>query len=110
MVLQPYSSGATSRTVSANCHRWPATSSMVQSRSPYSRSVGGSSTRPVPTSTPELGTDVLDPHTDEVRHLIVLCWLCAAAFRAAASIRRPIAPIARAMAAWSTEQKSMAEV
>jgi hypothetical protein len=28
----------------------------------------------------ELGTDVLDPDTDEVRHLIVLCWLLAPAF------------------------------
>jgi len=44
-VVQPKSSGATSRTVSANCQRWPARSSTVQSRSPYSRSVGGSSTR-----------------------------------------------------------------
>jgi hypothetical protein len=44
-VVQPKSSGATSRTVSANCQRWPARSSTVQSRSPYSRSTGGSSTR-----------------------------------------------------------------
>src|SRR5262249_18689270 len=44
-VWQPYSSGATSRTVSVNCQRWPARSSTVHSRSPYSRSVGGSSTR-----------------------------------------------------------------
>lgn len=44
-VWQPYSSGATSRSVSANCQWWPARSSTVQSRSPYSRSVGGSSTR-----------------------------------------------------------------
>jgi hypothetical protein len=33
-VWQPYSSGATSRTVSVNCQRWPARSSTVHSRSP----------------------------------------------------------------------------
>ena len=42
--LAANSSGATSATASANCQRCPARSSRVQSRSPYSRSTGASST------------------------------------------------------------------